>query len=269
MKHNPSTTPLMLSAKSSISSNASFVTNNTDDPRPARLRLSYGMRRKGSNLTNNSSIERPRSHTGRQRCISGDNLPFGYDAHVDAFAHPVRDSIDDALENLDIELTEYEKLIMNKYLQEMQQPLCLSDIEYDEDQSASIKTTCIVSEPLCDDHLHAVTPTRFPLNDPIAYEPDHFPTKDQKYSFANSTTKCPSRDNLPSNTNSDRTSSSTATAMRPVQSSGASTDDVRNCRKANRNQPNHRNALRKNFSIWVGVTSCVWGLLLYMEKNYF
>lgn len=34
------------------------------------------------------------------------------------------------------------------------------------------------------------------------------------------------------------------------------------------NNKNHRNAVRKNFSLWIGVTSCVWGLLVLLFKNY-
>jgi hypothetical protein len=34
------------------------------------------------------------------------------------------------------------------------------------------------------------------------------------------------------------------------------------------NNRNHRKAVRKNFSLWIGVTSCVWGLLLLLMKNY-
>lgn len=34
------------------------------------------------------------------------------------------------------------------------------------------------------------------------------------------------------------------------------------------NNKNHRNAVRKNFSLWIGVTSCVWGLLVLLLKNY-
>lgn len=33
--------------------------------------------------------------------------------------------------------------------------------------------------------------------------------------------------------------------------------------------PSRRSAMRKSFTIWVGVTSCVWGLLLYLDKSYF
>jgi hypothetical protein len=34
------------------------------------------------------------------------------------------------------------------------------------------------------------------------------------------------------------------------------------------NNRDHRKAVRKNFSLWIGVTSCVWGLLLLLMKNY-
>ena len=34
------------------------------------------------------------------------------------------------------------------------------------------------------------------------------------------------------------------------------------------NNNNHRNAVRRNFSLWIGVTSCVWGLLVLLLKNY-
>jgi hypothetical protein len=34
------------------------------------------------------------------------------------------------------------------------------------------------------------------------------------------------------------------------------------------NNQKHQKAVRKNFSLWIGVTSCVWGLLLLLMKNY-
>lgn len=34
------------------------------------------------------------------------------------------------------------------------------------------------------------------------------------------------------------------------------------------NNRDHRKAVRKNFSLWIGVTSCVWGLLLLLMKKY-
>lgn len=55
--------------------------------------------------------------------------------------------------------------------------------------------------------------------------------------------------------------SSTATARSNdvVVSRYASTRD---------NNRKHQKAVRKNFSLWIGVTSCVWGLLLLLMKNY-
>lgn len=34
------------------------------------------------------------------------------------------------------------------------------------------------------------------------------------------------------------------------------------------NNRNHRQAVRKNFSLWIGVTSCVWACLVLIMKNY-
>lgn len=34
------------------------------------------------------------------------------------------------------------------------------------------------------------------------------------------------------------------------------------------NNRNHRQAVRKNFSLWIGVTSCVWACLVWLMKNY-
>lgn len=273
----------MLSAKSSISSNASFATN-ADDPRPPRLRLSYGMRRKGSRLSNNSSVDRPMRKLGnsRQRCFSTDSqaqsdLSGCEDVDYDSpFA--AKDSIDDALENLDIELTEYEKLIMNKYLHEMQQQTpaedCL-DEQVTEPESMN-RTIIIVSDPECGKIIHdpGVVLTRFPVAEPSDPNSlDYFPAQDPKYAalfkkkLASSTSY-----SAPSSSCSGTTPTSSTTAA--TNQSYGSTGEVRNCRATvarhvNRNQqPNNRSALRKNFSIWVGVTSCVWGLLLYLEKSY-
>lgn len=55
--------------------------------------------------------------------------------------------------------------------------------------------------------------------------------------------------------------------VQPSTSSAASNDAV--CfaptRDSNRK---HQKAVRENFSLWIGVTSCVWGLLLLLMKNY-
>jgi len=34
------------------------------------------------------------------------------------------------------------------------------------------------------------------------------------------------------------------------------------------NNRNHRRTVRKNFSLWIGVTSCVWACLVWLMKNY-
>jgi hypothetical protein len=34
------------------------------------------------------------------------------------------------------------------------------------------------------------------------------------------------------------------------------------------NNRKHCQSVKKNFSLWIGVTSCVWGILLYLLKNY-
>ncbi len=34
------------------------------------------------------------------------------------------------------------------------------------------------------------------------------------------------------------------------------------------NSRNHRQAVRENFSLWIGVTSCVWACLVLLMKNY-
>lgn len=48
----------------------------------------------------------------------------------------------------------------------------------------------------------------------------------------------------------------------------ASTSNVMIYSQTSVNNRNHRKAVKKNFSLWIGVTSCVWGILLYLLKNY-
>lgn len=55
--------------------------------------------------------------------------------------------------------------------------------------------------------------------------------------------------------------------VQPSTSSAASSDAV--CYAPTRdNNRKHQKAVRENFSLWIGVTSCVWGLLLLLMKNY-
>ena len=53
-------------------------------------------------------------------------------------------------------------------------------------------------------------------------------------------------------------------------STARATEDVVVSRYASTrdNNQKHQKAVRKNFSLWIGVTSCVWGLLLLLMKNY-
>lgn len=57
--------------------------------------------------------------------------------------------------------------------------------------------------------------------------------------------------------------------LQPSTSSALSNDNVVTGYASTRdNNQKHQKAVRKNFSLWIGVTSCVWGLLLLLMKNY-
>jgi hypothetical protein len=57
--------------------------------------------------------------------------------------------------------------------------------------------------------------------------------------------------------------------LQPSTSSTLSNDNVVTGYASTRdNNQKHQKAVRKNFSLWIGVTSCVWGLLLLLMKNY-
>lgn len=73
-------------------------------------------------------------------------------------------------------------------------------------------------------------------------------------------------DTLTSSKYSDVTSRcEPSTSSTPVSDSVVVPSPYASTRDNNRN---HRKAVRKNFSLWIGVTSCVWGLLLLLMKNY-
>lgn len=59
--------------------------------------------------------------------------------------------------------------------------------------------------------------------------------------------------------------STSSTAAATAQANVVVSSHYKSTRDNNRN---HRKAVRKNFSLWIGVTSCVWGLLLLLMKNY-
>jgi hypothetical protein len=57
--------------------------------------------------------------------------------------------------------------------------------------------------------------------------------------------------------------------LQPSTSSTLSNDNVVTGYESTRdNNQKHQKAVRKNFSLWIGVTSCVWGLLLLLMKKY-
>uniref|UniRef100_A0A182SZL7 Uncharacterized protein n=1 Tax=Anopheles maculatus TaxID=74869 RepID=A0A182SZL7_9DIPT len=74
---------------------------------------------------------------------------------------------------------------------------------------------------------------------------------------------------IDASTNASSSSASSAAATVVVvrtetgDSGGGNTTVAREAMAAIRNR-----AMRRNFSVWVGVTSCVWGLLLYLIKTY-
>lgn len=44
--------------------------------------------------------------------------------------------------------------------------------------------------------------------------------------------------------------------------------DVQEAEEQQQAQKQRSRAMRRNFSVWVGVTSCVWGILIYLIKSY-
>lgn len=137
------------------------------------------------------------------------------------------------LENINAELSDYERAVLNKYL---------NDID------------------MSSDVLHHQT---FPLqqtNDSITT----FPTKNDDEMIAR---------------NSSATDTSEYASVAPENDKLHSPDDhttvssqtqvVNNKRNNVHSNRNARSVLRRQFSIWVGVTSCLWGLLLYLDKTYF
>lgn len=65
---------------------------------------------------------------------------------------------------------------------------------------------------------------------------------------------------LPSTSPHCYSSSSSYASTTPLATPFASTGDS--------SRKKSRETVRKNFSLWIGVTSCVWGLLLLLVKNY-
>lgn len=56
--------------------------------------------------------------------------------------------------------------------------------------------------------------------------------------------------------------------QQPPSSTSAILPHVAHYTPTRDNNRNHRKAVRKNFSLWIGVTSCVWACLVWLMKNY-
>lgn len=63
-------------------------------------------------------------------------------------------------------------------------------------------------------------------------------------------------------------SSSSSSLPQPSSSTSALLSHVAQYAPTRDNNRNHRKAVRKNFSLWIGVTSCVWACLVWLMKNY-
>lgn len=136
------------------------------------------------------------------------------------------------LENNNSELSDYERAVLNKYM---------NDID--------------ITNDICDSRLRQKFPVQLQLNDSLTT----FPTKEEQMIARNS-------------------SVTDISLVAPDINLLHSTDKPTICNKTQvvnnkrNNVSNNRNArsvLRRQFSIWVGVTSCLWGLLLYLDKTYF
>lgn len=57
-------------------------------------------------------------------------------------------------------------------------------------------------------------------------------------------------------------------SLQPSSSTSALLSHVAQYAPTRDNNRNHRQAVRKNFSLWIGVTSCVWACLVWLMKNY-
>lgn len=137
------------------------------------------------------------------------------------------------LENNNSELSDYERAVLNKYM---------NDIDMNSD--------------ICD--LHHVQ-QKFPvhqLNDSLTT----FPTKEEEEVIARNSSVTDK--SLVASENILLHSADKPTILNQTQV-------VNNKRNNVSNNRNARSVLRRQFSIWVGVTSCLWGLLLYLDKTYF
>lgn len=136
------------------------------------------------------------------------------------------------LENNNSELSDYERAVLNKYM---------NDIDMNND--------------MCDTRTQQTFPVQ-QSNDSLTT----FPTKDEEMIALKSSVT--DDQSLVARENNKLHSADKTTILNQTQVVNSKRNNVSNNRNA-------RSVLRRQFSLWVGVTSCLWGLLLYLDKTYF
>lgn len=215
------------------------------------------------------------------------------------------DAVDEDLLSLDLELTDYEKLILTKYMREFEGDadgsvrLSLGDND-DNDSDPRTPTGPRQTQP---DRPSGRTrteppdsrpvPDRFPVSEPLHTDRHSFPSRTRSAQLAAAAaasgaccatqvaTKSSSPLSLPPSSSSSAAAAA-ASITNNLGVSGGGGGGVTALGVANSNvsgassrhpprsaMSNRRSMMRKSFSIWVGVTSCVWGLLLYLDKSFF
>lgn len=219
----------------------------------------------------------------QHQSLTSSQCSSSLDDEHDHLDHLDRPPIDDLC--IDLELTDYEKLILSKYLREFE----------DGGGNTGRRTNSGGSERSHSEKefTASVTPVpaaslgRFPVSESRHDRADCFPCKygGTRAPAAAAAAASPSPSSL---LGVCSTASSgldvVATTSSAVASSSATPDptttpSVAACDVASRSarvvapraplSSANRSAMRKSFSIWVGVTSCVWGLLLYLDRSYF
>lgn len=186
------------------------------------------------------------------------NEAFDEDAYIKSIL--ADHQIDDIDNNNSEELSEFEKDILNKYMREFEAECRTND---------AIGTEA-ATKPL----------DRFPVAEPTHSTTGGFPIKGGDVVVVRPTSASPIPPPIQSTSQAESVFSdqmsgeyrgerpSTQVVFHNSQRN-LNNSNIRHIINLNHNNNNNRGALRRNFSIWVGVTSCVWGLLLYLDKSYF
>lgn len=209
-----------------------------------------------------------------------DNTPFDEEANIQSI---LENQIED-LDNNNSEMSEFERDILAKYMKQFETEKNINNVTMIIDDHQIVHYENIYRDK-------SPTLGRFPVRQitpPKLCDKDDFlsfPLNNEVFVVSKSQINNESECELP--TSSSLSSSLTSATIHQHSASTTSIDTLfastqvalidRNSNQNNNriinqsNNPNNnnRNALRRNFSIWVGVTSCVWGLLLYFDKAYF